>query len=204
MAGSRERPRARHERIDTGHLQTLRVGRDHGRADRLCVGFVLALGASARAGRDRRPPLPGPKPRGATPGSVADANEPMSDATAAHAGLRPPLGRRRLARSVRRRRSSTCRKGTACSRSRCSSRRPRPTARRWPTWDHPGIHYNLALALLNMDQPVEVYQNLENAIKYGAEPLDPGEAGACEELPAPDREAGRVRSTFAVTSTARR
>ncbi len=40
-------------------------------------------------------------------------------------------------------------------------------------WDHPGIHYNLALALLNMDQPVEVYQNLQSAIKYGAEPLDP-------------------------------
>src|SRR5437879_5618527 len=24
-------------------------------------------------------------------------------------------------------------------------------------WNHPGIHYNLALALLNLDQPVEVY-----------------------------------------------
>ncbi len=40
-------------------------------------------------------------------------------------------------------------------------------------WDHPGIHYNLALALLNMDQPVEVFQHLQAAIKYGAEPLDP-------------------------------
>ena len=40
-------------------------------------------------------------------------------------------------------------------------------------WDHPGIHYNLALALLNMDQPVEVYQNLASAIKFGADPLDP-------------------------------
>ena len=40
-------------------------------------------------------------------------------------------------------------------------------------WDHPGIHYNLALALLNMDQPVEVFQNLEAAIKFGADPLDP-------------------------------
>jgi tetratricopeptide (TPR) repeat protein len=39
-------------------------------------------------------------------------------------------------------------------------------------WDHPGIHYNLALALLNLDQPVEVYQQLEEAMKYGHAPLD--------------------------------
>ena len=39
-------------------------------------------------------------------------------------------------------------------------------------WDHPGIHYNLALALLNLDQPVEVYQHLEAAIRFGADPLD--------------------------------
>ncbi len=39
-------------------------------------------------------------------------------------------------------------------------------------WDHPGIHYNLALALLNLDQPVEVFTQLEEAMKYGAQPLD--------------------------------
>ena len=39
-------------------------------------------------------------------------------------------------------------------------------------WDHPGIHYNLALALLNLDQPVEVFQQLEEAMKYGPAPLD--------------------------------
>jgi hypothetical protein len=39
-------------------------------------------------------------------------------------------------------------------------------------WDHPGIHYNLALALLNLDQPVEVYTHLEEAVKYGPLPLD--------------------------------
>ena len=39
-------------------------------------------------------------------------------------------------------------------------------------WDHPGIHYNLALALLNLDQPVEVYQQLEEAMKFGPAPLD--------------------------------
>lgn len=39
-------------------------------------------------------------------------------------------------------------------------------------WDHPAIHYNLVLALLNMDQPVEVHQHLEKAMRFGPEPLD--------------------------------
>lgn len=39
-------------------------------------------------------------------------------------------------------------------------------------WDHPAINYNLALALLNLDQPLEVYDNLQKAIKYGPEPLE--------------------------------
>lgn len=38
-------------------------------------------------------------------------------------------------------------------------------------WDHPGVHYNLALALINLDQPIEVYEQLNEAIKYGADPL---------------------------------
>ncbi|MBL8917784.1 MAG: hypothetical protein JNJ54_02910 [Myxococcaceae bacterium] len=40
-------------------------------------------------------------------------------------------------------------------------------------WDHPAINYNLALALLQLDQPVETYQRLAAALKYGAAPLDP-------------------------------
>jgi len=39
-------------------------------------------------------------------------------------------------------------------------------------WDHPAIHYNLVLALLNLDQPVEVHEHLVAAMKYGAAPLD--------------------------------
>lgn len=40
-------------------------------------------------------------------------------------------------------------------------------------WDHPAIHYNLVLALLNMDRPVEVLEHLEKAMAYGPEPIDP-------------------------------
>ncbi len=39
-------------------------------------------------------------------------------------------------------------------------------------WDHPAINYNLALALLQLDQPIETYQRLDAALKYGAAPLD--------------------------------
>ncbi len=39
-------------------------------------------------------------------------------------------------------------------------------------WQHPAIHYNLALALLNLDQPIEVYDSLQKSIAFGAGPLE--------------------------------
>jgi hypothetical protein len=39
-------------------------------------------------------------------------------------------------------------------------------------WNHPAIHYNLALALLTLEQPVEVYNSLVAATQYGEAPLD--------------------------------
>jgi len=38
-------------------------------------------------------------------------------------------------------------------------------------WNHPAIHYNAALALINLDQPIEVFDELSKAMTYGAEPL---------------------------------
>src|SRR5262245_13867097 len=40
------------------------------------------------------------------------------------------------------------------------------------SWDHPAIHYNMALALMNLDQPIEVEDSLKKAIKYDAAPLE--------------------------------
>ena len=40
------------------------------------------------------------------------------------------------------------------------------------SWDHPAVHYNLALALVNLDQPLEVHEHLTAALKYGPAPLD--------------------------------
>lgn len=39
-------------------------------------------------------------------------------------------------------------------------------------WDHPAVHYNLALALLNLDRPVEAYEHLVESLRYGVAPLD--------------------------------
>ena len=38
-------------------------------------------------------------------------------------------------------------------------------------WDHPAIHYNLALALMNLNQPIEAYDHLTAAVKFGDAPL---------------------------------
>jgi hypothetical protein len=33
-------------------------------------------------------------------------------------------------------------------------------------WNHPAIHYNMALALMNLEKPMEVYTELEEAMRY--------------------------------------
>jgi hypothetical protein len=38
-------------------------------------------------------------------------------------------------------------------------------------WNHPAIHYNLALALMKLDRPIEVYEHLTSAMHYGPAPL---------------------------------
>jgi tetratricopeptide (TPR) repeat protein len=39
------------------------------------------------------------------------------------------------------------------------------------TWPHPAIYYNLALAQMPLDQPVEAFENFQKAIAYGDAPL---------------------------------
>ena len=38
-------------------------------------------------------------------------------------------------------------------------------------WDHPAIRYNMAVCLINLDQPVEAHDNLEKSLAYGAAAL---------------------------------
>ena len=38
-------------------------------------------------------------------------------------------------------------------------------------WDHPAIRYNIAVCLINLDQPVEARSDLERGLAFGAAPL---------------------------------
>jgi hypothetical protein len=40
-------------------------------------------------------------------------------------------------------------------------------------WDHPGIHYNLMMALVALDRPVEAYQSSIAALRHGPGALEP-------------------------------
>src|SRR5687767_11811804 len=42
------------------------------------------------------------------------------------------------------------------------------------SWEHPAIQYNMALALMNLDFPIEVEESLTKSIRFGAAPLEEG------------------------------
>jgi tetratricopeptide (TPR) repeat protein len=42
-------------------------------------------------------------------------------------------------------------------------------------WNHPGIRYRLALALVSLDRPIEAYENIVEALRYGPDALQPDE-----------------------------
>lgn len=131
------------------------------------IGLLLASPAIARAAAPTAPP-PASKPASV----LSPSNEPVSDATA-----RMQVSDRPWAAGVTAERQQAALKylqeGNSLLKESLFVEAAKVYRQALAEWDHPGIHYNLALALLNMDQPVEVFQNLEAAIKYGAEPLDP-------------------------------
>ena len=38
-------------------------------------------------------------------------------------------------------------------------------------WDHPAIHFNMTVCLINLDRPLEAKDHLEKALRFGEEPL---------------------------------
>lgn len=42
-------------------------------------------------------------------------------------------------------------------------------------WNHPGIHYNLALAFISLDRPIEAYESILLALTHGVDALSPEE-----------------------------
>ena len=48
-------------------------------------------------------------------------------------------------------------------------------------WNHPGIHYNLMIALVSQGQPVEAYESSIEALRYGAQALQPEEYSRAQD-----------------------
>lgn len=44
-------------------------------------------------------------------------------------------------------------------------------------WDHPAIRFNMAVCLINLDQPLDAHDNLERALAHGEPPLGPDAYG---------------------------
>jgi len=63
-------------------------------------------------------------------------------------------------------------------------------------WKHPAFYFNLALAQLNLGLEVEAHESLEQAIRYGEEPLGAEEFKvAQEQLQQVEHQLGRIRVT---------
>ena len=58
-------------------------------------------------------------------------------------------------------------------------------------WDHPAIHYNLALAHNGREQPIEAYKSLQKALRYNGDALQADELRQAREMLA------RLRATIA-------
>ena len=61
-------------------------------------------------------------------------------------------------------------------------------------WKHPAFYFNLSLAQINLGQEVDARDNLERALRYGAEPLGADEhLEAQKQLADLERQLGRIR-----------
>lgn len=49
-------------------------------------------------------------------------------------------------------------------------------------WSHPSIHYNLALALVNLNEPLRLHKHLTEAMRYEGQPLDASKITRVQDL----------------------
>jgi tetratricopeptide (TPR) repeat protein len=63
-------------------------------------------------------------------------------------------------------------------------------------WSHPSIHYNLALALVNLNEPLKLHQHLMEALRYEGQPLDAAKINRIRDLlQVVERQLVRVKIT---------
>lgn len=158
----------------------------------LSTGVVYAQAApatptsSSKRAKAKRPAKPAPKPADptpvaapVTPAPVAPPAEPPRRATDEKAGENESLQgestepwKRGVAQTEQDAALILFREGNAALNDGLFVPATEKYRAALKHWNHPAIHYNLALALLNLDQPIEVYDELNQAIVYGAAPLE--------------------------------
>lgn len=100
-------------------------------------------------------------------------------ATPAAAQPRPPLAgvERPWLRNVPRKNQESAERllheGNALTRKSSFAEAEKKYREALAQWDHPGAHYNLALALLKLDRPIEVHKHMTQALRHGEAALSP-------------------------------
>jgi len=140
----------------------------------LGLSFVLALYSGVASAQAPAQKAPAPKPEqkdGPTPqtGEKADTTDNLQKGTPGGerpwaVGITPDKQKEALAKF---------REANEMLNNGLFARAANTYKEALKSWPHPAIHYNLALALMNVDQPIEAYDNLERSMIYGeAGPLE--------------------------------
>src|SRR5687768_13839950 len=152
------------------------------RATVLTVGLFLVLGATiARAQPDDDDKIP--KPGGGEPAPAGDVPpwaEGVSDAD------------KQQARDLVREGNQLVKEYQWSD----AAEKYRAALQLWP--HNPAINYNLAMALLNLDSPLELYKALGKAVKYGVEGMGGSQTKfdkAQSELEKAEKRLARVKLT---------
>ena len=147
----------------------------------LCAGPVIAQEpAAAPAGEATPaapPPAAAPSPQAGDSGSKPPALEPVTELEPAPApAAEPPVQENPWSRGVphseRRAAEALFLDGNKLLRESITLLAVSRYREALTHWDHPNIHFNLAIALVAVDQPVEAHDHLQRAIEYGAKPLE--------------------------------
>jgi tetratricopeptide (TPR) repeat protein len=175
------------------------------RAGRLCLGVAvstwLAWAAPARAqSGEPSDASTGPAATTAPASAAPDEPPPLADDSAAAAtgaadedapwneGV--DLDKRRAARAVFLEANTLARKRFFAS----AAAKYRQALELWP---HPAFAYNLALAQLQLDQPIEAHASLERAVAHGPGPLGDRYDQARQQIARIESELGSIEVTCA-------
>jgi hypothetical protein len=141
----------------------------------LALSLVIVVQTAAAQAPAPPPPAPAPQPPAPAP-QPQTQTPPTGEKADAEANLQQGAGERPWANGVSPEQQKAAlarfRQGNDLLNNGLFGRASEAYKAALTSWQHPAIHYNLALALMNLDQPIEAYEGLQKAIVYGDAPLD--------------------------------